>query len=676
MLLKFHVFHFIFINTNIKEMSDNRKYIIVIKDKRKFVKCAETKKDEDGNILECTYISREDKHKTRKKPHVCEFKKKSHTNTISQYFNREELKTADTTPEAIYSKMSLLGGQKNLSLEFLTSAEFYDYTIFCMVAGKMMLSEHAEGDLFTQAKKTVKRRDRKFFRGNMIDTSQSVHQMTMQDFQKLTFCTIAIDEGKDSREKNLDFIVENPMSRMEPYPYFTIKIEDETTKGYLPLLDQGFQNAILFGINLGCVIADGNRAQKKCFSLQWKGSLRFTSPHQAIRSIIFVPCLCHKVNNGMVHAFKNNENVRVATTQLRNFGKECYKHQEEIKAKCPYHIKTRWVYDFLIANFIRTHQGRIRLFSEIPDSIQELFPNLLIMYTIVSKFESTDMMLCQAYTILMRALNAFHELEEQGNPFAHQFAESLELKTFNSEEGGVWYLAYLLTQKGQNENRMDVNGKKKQIDHPYLNYFHIPRFNSSDDPVEHLLDDDDENVTNDDDEPSFEEDEGELDDEDVHNDSSNEDEEDQVEQTRIESTHMPGEHEDVAVQAGGKMVESGLLWKAKDFLKKQLMNNGYTNTSADTAVKMFTIYIDEENPFSDCQNNSVIGFSWAQIKKQYSAMAPIADIALKLHSCPCSEASCERTISTQKLILSLRRQRSNRDLLDARLRLMRARLRE
>ena len=130
-------------------MSDNRKYITVIKEKRKYVKCAETKKDEDGNILECTYISREDKHKTRKKPHICEFKKKSHTNTISQYFNREELKSADITPEALYSKMALLGGQKNLSLEFLTSPEFYDYTIFCMVTGRVMLSEIVEGDLFT-----------------------------------------------------------------------------------------------------------------------------------------------------------------------------------------------------------------------------------------------------------------------------------------------------------------------------------------------------------------------------------------------------------------------------------------------------------------------------------------------------------------------------------------------
>ena len=65
-----------------------------------------------------------------------------------------------------------------------------------MVAGRVMLSEIVEGDLFTQAKRFVKQRDRKFFRKTMIETSKSVHQVTMQDFQKMEFCTIAIDEGK------------------------------------------------------------------------------------------------------------------------------------------------------------------------------------------------------------------------------------------------------------------------------------------------------------------------------------------------------------------------------------------------------------------------------------------------------------------------------------------------
>ena len=76
-----------------------------------------------------------------------------------------------------------------------------------MVAGKVMLSESAGVDFFTQAKSLIKKHDRKFFKKNLIETSRSVHQMTMKDFQKLPFCTIAIDEGKDSRDKNLDFII-------------------------------------------------------------------------------------------------------------------------------------------------------------------------------------------------------------------------------------------------------------------------------------------------------------------------------------------------------------------------------------------------------------------------------------------------------------------------------------
>ena len=79
-------------------------------------------------------------------------------------------------------------------------------------------------------------------------------------------------------------------------------------------------------------------AQKKCFSVSWEGSLRFTSPHETIRSIIFVPCLCHKTNNALIHAFKNNDDVKTAIIELRDFGKLCYSHQDDLKAKCPCHV--------------------------------------------------------------------------------------------------------------------------------------------------------------------------------------------------------------------------------------------------------------------------------------------------------------------------------------------------
>lgn len=44
---------------------------------------------------------------------------------------------------------------------------------------------------------------------------------------------------------------------------------------------------------------------------------------------------------------------------------------------------------------------------------------------------------------------------------------------------------------------------------------------------------------------------------------------------------------------------------------------------------------------------------------------------MRLHCSPCSEASCERTISTQRVVLTAKRMSSNKDLLDARLTVIR-----
>ena len=303
--------------------SDPRKYIRFEKLHRIHVKCTETKRDEDGNILECTYTAREDKHNTRKTPHVCVFKKKSHTNTISMYFCKEEVKNAEISPETVYSKMALLAGQMNLSITFLASNQFHEFVKYCMVAGNIAL-DSKNGNLFEQAEKFIPQKKRGFFRNEMISTAKSVHQLTMNEFKKMPYVAVAVDEGKDSLTKNLDFILENPHCKMEPYPYFTEKIENETAEGYAPILAKGLANSLRYGIKIGVIIADGNLAQKKCFSTDWEHSLRKTSEYELIRSIIFVPCLCHKVNNSMVHSYKNHEGIKNAIIDLRNFGKLYY----------------------------------------------------------------------------------------------------------------------------------------------------------------------------------------------------------------------------------------------------------------------------------------------------------------------------------------------------------------
>ena len=64
-------------------------------------------------------------------------------------------------------------------------------------------------------------------------------------------------------------------------------------------------------------------------------------------------------------------------------------------------------------------------------------------------------------------------------------------------------------------------------------------------------------------------------------------------------------------------------------------------------------------------------YFWENIKRKDPLWNTLSEIAMRLHCSPCSEATCERTISSQRLILTARRMNSKKQLLDARLTLLR-----
>ena len=89
-------------------------------------------------------------------------------------------------------------------------------------------------------------------------------------------------------------------------------------------------------------------------------------------------------------------------------------------------------------------------------------------------------------------------------------------------------------------------------------------------------------------------------------------------------------------------------------------------------LREFNSYIDMDPPFSEEQTSDNIGFSWEQVKLKYPSFIGIATVALKLLNSGVSEASCERTLSTQKLIYNSRRRNSKQHTLNARLLIMRS----
>ena len=79
---------------------------------------------------------------------------------------------------------------------------------------------------------------------------------------------------------------------------------------------------------------------------------------------------------------------------------------------------------------------------------------------------------------------------------------------------------------------------------------------------------------------------------------------------------------------------------------------------------------NNEDIYSD-QILSCGDYFWENIKFKNPIWNIISEIAMRLHCSPCSEASCERTISSQRLVLTARRMNSKKQLLDARLTLLR-----
>lgn len=87
-------------------------------------------------------------------------------------------------------------------------------------------------------------------------------------------------------------------------------------------------------------------------------------------------------------------------------------------------------------------------------------------------------------------------------------------------------------------------------------------------------------------------------------------------------------------------------------------------------MNAFNSFVSDKDKFKDqvLENGD---YMWEHIKDLNPIWNTIAEIAARLHCSPCSEASCERTISTQRLVLTARRMSSKKELLDARLILMR-----
>ena len=308
-----------------KYAGDNRHYSRYKIGNRYFVKCCESI-EKDGKTLYCNFVDkREDRFKENVKKgklHECNFilKKESDT-TILQYFTppkKEECKNIFDDDDCIKNQLVYLLAKKNISIDAGASDEFYQFICFCTSYGIHIATGEPYDVVLPKGNNAYHHYRSTALATALATTSKELDKAMIKEFSKLEYTCVAIDEGKTAGVKNLDFILENPLSNLHPYPAVTEMMESEDAAGYVTHLLNGLASLSRYNINISSIVCDGNKAQKKAFSFEWPSSLRNLDNYKWIQKIYYIPCLCHRINCAYKYTVEHDKNLFAYVQNIRD----------------------------------------------------------------------------------------------------------------------------------------------------------------------------------------------------------------------------------------------------------------------------------------------------------------------------------------------------------------------
>jgi hypothetical protein len=651
-----------------------------VKEKGRFcVKCQATT-EANGTKKFCDYSRREDHHKKAVSEgiiHVHHFVQMSNQPTLDTFYPHDFVDPDSVevvTEDSLHDELAALVGRKNLSFATGACTEMHLLMLHCIQFGMSILNPGVK-DTGTIAKQRFHSIGPDTLRTKMISVSDAVHRIAMKKFSEIAYTSVSIDAGALHTTKSLDFVLENPHSGMRPYPAVTVALKDTDAPAYVIAISQGLYAIHKYGIRISAVVCDGLLSQKKAFDINWPESIRNRALDEWLQQVLFVPCLCHRVSNAYKYTITHDQSLTALTTNLHQISTFCRTNIKAIGAICPRHIDTRWICDYDILFFIRSRKDKIAKYGPLEEALDQLFQVCTVFKALVLILEDPKRPHYEAYLWLERAIFALNELSET-NSFAQAFAGYLAKYTLNAEDGGCWSLSYLLTQRGQRDFLQRSN--KKQMSpleqKGFLQMFTVKGPNTTPDELQILQDEMIQKILDE-----------------IPDEEAEEHGETAPMETGLRAPDVPFDPSSTPMaqneEPAGEILPSLLetdeeyhvahsnlhdpLTQARDYLFSVLISQKFGKISAQHIVAVLNQFIEwrtDQIPLA--MASATDDFNWSGQRLAVPKWAPLADIAMRLHACPCSEAECERTISAQRLILTSKRLNSKKRTNDARLTLM------
>lgn len=617
---------------------------------------------DDGTTFECGFKKREDCVKrdvARGKLHVC-FPNNAKLNTILSYFNNPLNYTEAPltfTVDGIFARLVIVLAKNNISLTAGESEEVYQLLLYTFATGYVTKKEEGKTPLEVAADK-IPHHKRDKLKEVMITTASTVHEKVMKRFSVsyMPYVCVAIDEGSTMKRKLLDFVLENPNFPAPSYPAHTERLLGLKTVDYTVALSNGLREIHSKNIQIGCVVVDGGTAQWSALCGQ-RNSILQLSKHEWMKKIVVVPCVCHRLHNAYKfvlnsHAF---EPLRQAILHIIDV---CLANVKLLGAACPKLIETRWISMMAPLFFIKQHIAQVSQLCPIPDGFDELYQCTVIFASMVLLFEDSKTPLSRVFPVITNARNAFDELHRDGNRFAWTFQGAMLAKTLHSDAGGIWAFAYLTTPQGLLYARHLLNNREFPI--PEKGYISLFRYKDEkkdplDNVTEILIKDKVDELANQIPEP----DNVKYPEHDLHPPDNLYTQQEQVSESVDET------------EAETSLTELDIVNHSIRFLQRELHKRGRSDEVIEDTIKAFKEMIaNDSHPFKSMRTITgydVFDFNFYLNDKVWNHFA---DIALRMCNCVCAEASCERTISAQRLILTCYNLNMSKETMDSRLKLM------
>ena len=704
---------------------DSRSYLCrySLKDRRSVVYCCESR----GNMT-CSFSQRKDRfcehwrattengrYIAKYQSHVCEFVENNSRGTLHAFLERKSTDKITEINKEIQEMIAQLVGVWNVSLSCACSPLLWNIMEYCFHVGQQ------------NPKKTFERVfepiSRFKSRSNILSYAQKIREEEAGKFAGAFYSSLAMDEGKTLGQCFLNFVLHNTAMGLREFCVQTVLMEGQKCTDYAPAIVEGLQTCIRLGISISTIVVDQGPGQRKALDPKWNGSIHHRTNIPMIRQVIPIPCVCHKINNMYKKVCEEDPMLQKLVAFIRTTAKTLKESKDPVLSKCPQFIATRWLYDLEIFLFIQKHFKDIKSYLwrekqiSLPKEIHTIRPLLVILRSLIEKFESGTAKLEHVWPCLEAAIPALKEAgirTRQPHMYASVIRKIKNEILKDSGAGGIYLLAYLLTPAG-----MAAYGKRTTPPFYGRNISRLEDYGWRKQRAEMNGEEEDE------DDPTFSDVTSEGPDI-IHMESSIPDAEiqqdDDLARVPVHSSCRPTDMRPLVVDGADVQSDSDL--DQIQVSTEQASSSASTNASSRAQTRSiddperpdqmrilqtdlwneYMIEVDAAVDFiaacmclndkaterlkeqfdaflSDAVSKSLgkklreltdVGYyNWESLLK-YEEYRLLADLALRLRPTPASEASAERAISRERLIVVSRRNRAKSPLIDARVVIMSA----